>query len=288
MSLPLYRLTIPKLLRPYFLHHRELLGKLSQAAWETVRELIAQADCGDRARRPGMITVVQTATDLLEWSPHVHAIVSRGGWGTQATWIPVAYVDAKAAEILFRHNVLSFLRAEELLSEERIELLLSWRNTGFSVHNTVTVEPEDPSSTERLARYLLRPSLSLERLSWDDTGTVLYRRKARSCFPPAPSAFDPMDFLARLLMHIPQPRLHTVRYYGHYSNVARARRRAQQDEPETGSSANTAMTTLPSTAERRRLRRAWAQMIRRIYEVDPLTCRCGAKTRILSFLLDPR
>ena len=60
----------------------------------------------------------------------------------------------------------------EDIPRERIELLLSWRNTGFSVHNTVTVEPEDPSSTERLARYLLRPSLSLERLSWDDTGTV--------------------------------------------------------------------------------------------------------------------
>ena len=45
---------------------------------------------------------------------------------------------------------------------------------------------------------------------------------------------------------------------------------------------------LPSAAERRRLRRAWAQMIRRIYEVDPLTCRCGAQMRILSFILDPR
>lgn len=32
-----------------------------------------------------------------------------------------------------------------------------------------------------------------------------------------------MDFLACLLMHIPQPSLHTVRYYAHYSSVARAR-----------------------------------------------------------------
>ena len=41
-------------------------------------------------------------------------------------------------------------------------------------------------------------------------------------------------------------------------------------------------------AERRRLRRSWAQMIRRIYEVDPLTCtECGGEMRILAFLLDP-
>ncbi len=53
--------------------------------------------------------------------------------------MPVPYVDAKAAELLFRHKVIRFLREEGLLSEERIELLLSWQNTGFSVHNTVTV-----------------------------------------------------------------------------------------------------------------------------------------------------
>ena len=77
-----------------------------------------------------------------------------------------------------------------------------------------------------------------------------------------------MDFLARLLMHIPKPKLHTVRYYGEYSSVARARRRAGAESDESSAVA----TALPSSAERRRLRRAWAQMIRRIYEVDPLTC----------------
>ena len=35
-----------------------------------------------------------------------------------------------AAELLFRHKVIALLRDEELLSEERIELLLSWQNTG--------------------------------------------------------------------------------------------------------------------------------------------------------------
>ena len=33
----------------------------------------------------------------------------------------------------------STLRDEGLLSEERIALLLSWRNSGFSVHNSVTL-----------------------------------------------------------------------------------------------------------------------------------------------------
>ena len=96
-----------------------------------------------------------------------------------------------------------------------------------------------------------------------------------------------MDFLARLLMHIPQPKLHTVRYYGEYSSVARARRQdTTEGDVEEGTSS--AMMALPSAAERRRVRRAWARMIRRIYEVDPLTCRCGGQMRVLSFILDPR
>jgi hypothetical protein len=47
------------------------------------------------------------------------------------------------------------------LTEERIELLLSWRHTGFSVHNRVRVEPEDQPAVERLARYIMRPPISL-------------------------------------------------------------------------------------------------------------------------------
>jgi hypothetical protein len=35
--------TIPKMLRIYFLHHRELLGALSLAAYPTVKELMAAA-----------------------------------------------------------------------------------------------------------------------------------------------------------------------------------------------------------------------------------------------------
>jgi hypothetical protein len=178
--------TTPKLLRPYCLHHRELLGKLSQAAWETVQELIAAANADHRGIRPGMVSVVQTATDLLEWSPHVHAVVTRGGWDRVGTWVPVPYVDATSAQLLFRPKVIAFLRDEGLLSEERIELLLSWQNTGFSVHNTVTVGPEDAAGGERLARYLLRPPLSLERMSRARC-SIAARRRVASAAPRPPS-----------------------------------------------------------------------------------------------------
>jgi hypothetical protein len=66
-------------------------------------------------------------------------------------------------------------------------------------------------------------------------------------------------------------------------------RRCRRAEPaEAQAEAGAAATVLPCAAERRRLRRAWAEMIRRIYEVNPMTCRCGAPMRIVAFILDPQ
>jgi hypothetical protein len=60
----MWTLTIPKLLRPHFLHHRELLGPLCRGGWETVAELIAEAT--GRGVRPGMVATVHTATPDLQ------------------------------------------------------------------------------------------------------------------------------------------------------------------------------------------------------------------------------
>jgi hypothetical protein len=102
-------MTVPKMLRPYFLHHRDLLAGLARAAWYTAEEMIRAAAADDELQ-PGMVVVVQTAGDLANWHPHVHALVSRGGWTRDWRWVGVPYVDEHAAELLFRHKVLRLLR----------------------------------------------------------------------------------------------------------------------------------------------------------------------------------
>ena len=98
--------------------------------------------------------------------------------------------------------MLRLLQEAGLLTEERTELLLSWRHTGFSVHTRVRVEPEDQGAVERLARYILRPPISLERMSWGGPDEVHYRRKSGqdstaglTCQPE--ERFDPAELLAR-------------------------------------------------------------------------------------------
>ncbi len=161
-----------------FLHRRQLLGPLCRSAWETVSELIGEA-AGEEVR-PGMVAALHTSSSDLRWHPHVHALASRGGWDRAGAWHPVPYVDERAAELLFRQKVIAQLVGEGLLGPERLELLDSWKSgqTGFSAHNRVTVSPGDGAGLERLARYLLRAALSLERLELD--GSVAHYRHKRA------------------------------------------------------------------------------------------------------------
>ncbi len=87
--------------------------------------------------------------------------------------------------------------------------------------------------------------------------------------------FDALDFIAELTQHIPDPRKHLVRYFGFYSNKSRGRRaKAKGDPPHDAQAARS-----PSAS------RAWAALIKRVWQVDPLQCpRCGGTMKIVSFI----
>jgi hypothetical protein len=75
------------------------------------------------------------------------------------------------------------------------------------------------------------------------------------------------EFVARVLVQIPDPRRHLVRYYGAYSNRARGPRRKAEEKLQ-GSGSGEVEEAVPSPPERAVLRRRWANLIRRVYEID--------------------
>ena len=78
-----------------------------------------------------------------------------------------------------------------------------------------------------------------------------------------------------------------MRYYGAYSNRARGQRRKAEAQLR-GNDSGEVEEPVPPPPERAALRRRWAKLIRRVYEVDPLLCpRCGSEMRIVSFITDP-
>jgi hypothetical protein len=78
-----------------------------------------------------------------------------------------------------------------------------------------------------------------------------------------------------------------VRYIGWYSNRARgerAKRHNERDALDPGAARPEPMSEFASRAKA-----AWARLIRKVYEVDPLECpKCNGPMRIIALIDDPR
>jgi len=62
--------------------------------------------------------------------------------------------------------------------------------------------------------HLARPAVAGPRLSLGSTGKVLYSLKAPYRDGTIQVAFEPVDFIARLAVLVPKPRVNLTRYHG--------------------------------------------------------------------------
>lgn len=91
-------------------------------------------------------------------------------------------------------------------------------------------------------------------------------------------AMDPLEWLARMADHIPDPGKHRTLFYAHYANRSRGDR--SPEEPGDGK-------VQEEPAKKRRCSATWARLIAKVFHADPLTCRkCGGKLEIVAYLHD--
>jgi len=206
---------------------------------------------------------------------HLHFLVTEGGVDEAGVFYKIPRIDDSRLAEIFAREVLADLVRKELLSPEWAARILSWRHTGFNVHSRVRAKTK--KEAERVGKYMIRPLLSLERLSFSEKeGQVCYRygKEAREV-----EGMDYLEFIARVTSHIPDKGQVTVRYYGLYANAHRGKVKK----------ANLAASPLPIVEEEVRPipAKGWAEMIRKVYEVDPMLCpKCGGKMKVIAFLTD--
>ncbi len=133
------------------------------------------------------------------------------------------------------------------------------------------------TEAERVGKYMIRPLLSLERLSLDEReGRVCYRYGKED---KETERLDYLEFIARTTSHIPDKGQVTVRYYGLYANAHRGKIRKASLALSPFLIVEEELRPIPS--------KGWAEMIRKVYEVDPLVCpKCDGRMKIISFLTD--
>ena len=95
---------------------------------------------------------------------------------------------------------------------------------------------------------------------------------------------DPLEFLARVLVHIPDKGHVTTRYYGWYANRPRGMRGKTEPVTDAAADAPVPIVTALRLASTEATRR-WAALLQQIFEVDPLACpTCHGVMRIVAFI----
>jgi hypothetical protein len=153
--------------------------------------------------------------------------------------------------------------------------LKAWRHPGFSAFVGQPIAPENRAALEDIAAYLLRPPLSLDKLVYlDGKQAVLYRSKMHPGLGRNFEAVDPLEWLARMTDHIPDPGKHRTLFYGAYATRTRGARESKEPGPYP-------------PPKRKRCTPSWARLISKVYGADPLICRrCGQKLRIIAYITD--
>jgi len=95
---------------------------------------------------------------------------------------------------------------------------------------------------------------------------------------------SPLDFLAEFTQHIPAKGSHLIRYYGWYSNKSRGMRKKAAEAAGSAKDVEDSSATVGAEeASSSRSRQSWAMLIKRVYEIDPLSCpQCGGQMTVIS------
>jgi len=114
--------------------------------------------------------------------------------------------------------------------------------------------------SDLVRKELLSAEWAERLLSWRHTGFNVHSR-------------------VRATSHIPDKGQVTVRYYGLYANAHRGKVKKASLVPVALGMMVEELRPLPA--------KGWAEMIRKVYEVDPMLCpRCGGQMKVISFLTD--
>lgn len=286
--------TVPKRFRRYFKYNRSLLKQLCRCAWFTIRD-VYQSVLGEGAI-PGAVMSIQTFGELIHWHPHIHALITDGSFSIDGSFRALPSLAVEPFRKLFEHYIFSMLRDADLITADTIASMQSWQHSGFSIHKDVGFDAGNTDGLETIIEYISRGPFSQERMvRVTPGGKVLYKAEHDTprTFPhPDDTAgsrrnfevFDPLEFLAAVTQHIPNKGEHLINYYGWYSNKSRGLRRKQSairipqqfcnpdDEPNVST---------------KQARLAWAVLIKKVYEVDPLLCpECGGEMKVIAFITD--
>ena len=205
--------TLPAELREVIKQHRYLQKVISDAAYAAIRKTFSSMK--KKPITPGVIGVVHPFGKDLKCNPHVHTIVTEGGFDSGGNFVQLGqYIPYDLIHKVWQREVLTALK--KYLPSDFIDYLFRKYPNGFAAY----VKPERITSSERLAQYIGRyvrhPAIANSRIDRYNGEAVGFfyedRQKARHR-----KILIADEFISAIIQHLPDRNFRLIRYYGMYS-----------------------------------------------------------------------
>jgi hypothetical protein len=139
------------------------------------------------------------------------------------------------------------------------------KEAGFSLHAGVSTEAHQRDKLERLCRYVTRPAVSEKRLAITSNGNIRYQLKTPYRDGTTHVIFEPLDFIAKLAVLVPKPRVNLAQ--GVFASNSKHRVRLTPAKRGRGRKRRepTGGNWLDKTPAERHVAMTWMQRLKRVF-----------------------
>jgi hypothetical protein len=215
--------TIPDILREVF-KNPKYQKVLFAASKITMEEMVASSNKKSKKKiklKIGMIQVLQTYGADMKWNPHIHCIVTEGGFDRKWNWIHTYYMPYKFWRRKWQYHLLTMLKKEMPKCRENsvfIDQLFQNYEEGFVMNGERRFEKGEGWNMARyIGRYVKHPPIAESRIMNFDGNHVTYWYEDSETKQKKTITMDKFEFIRLLLSHIPEKNFKIVRYVGIYS-----------------------------------------------------------------------
>lgn len=271
--------TMPSIFWDFFWVNRYLMNEIPLIAANIIKKLAKQ-----KGFLPGIYLAIHTFGRDLKRNIHLHLSTTIGGLSpSYDSWIENAYFYHDTLKKMWRYELISYLRREfkkgklklppQLKHIRSYNTFCSWTAQFYNQTWVVHLNKQSKNfkaNIEYLGKYLKRPPIGETRIKNYDGKSVTYEYLDHYTDTTETMTLSVLDFIARLIAHIPDKNFRNIRYYGFLANRVRGK-------------------LLPIVqkligAKRlisRRVYTPWRLMIKRIFGYDPLRCpNCGKTMKL--------
>jgi len=216
-------MSVPDRLWLVIKEHRELLKVLMDAAIKAVNDTLSY--CLRKDVMAGVIVVLHPFSRDLSFKPHIHALVTEGGFDNHGRFIAKTFIPARMMRMNWQEEVLTGFK--QMLPHTPgyaafIDRLFKDYPEGFYVY----LPKKSRIASKRMigkyvARYVRHPAIANTRICGYDGKTVTFWYKDNDGVKHVVT-MNVLEFIGALIQHIPDRQFKMIRYYGAYARKWKA------------------------------------------------------------------